>query len=96
LVEIPPERDSSHPRRLTIFRTLNEAACALKLPSSVYEEGAGEESLFEIYKIIRISAKTLCRRKITCTHPQKNENKGELYKNENFRPFGRKFTFILP
>jgi hypothetical protein len=41
----------------------NKEACALKLPSSVYEEGAGEESLFEICKIIRISAKTLSENK---------------------------------
>ena len=35
-----------------MFRKLNEEVCALLLPSSVYEEGVGEVSIFEIDKII--------------------------------------------
>ena len=36
----------------TRFRKLSKEVCALLLPSSVYEEGVGEVSIFEIDKII--------------------------------------------
>ncbi len=51
-------------KNIPIYRKLNKKVRTLKLPSSVYEEGVGEESLFTGAKLLGYRQKSCSRTKL--------------------------------